>query len=132
MRKLARTNDDSPQQHFHPTARPHFYTRSAPPILIKIHKQHFKRRNPHRTLSTTMLPLPTFTRLLAGIRIPSTPLINASIALAHDNVPPQAYNHVMRTWLNGQATINKMNSTARSQVDEEAFAVAAILHDMGW
>ena len=79
-----------------------------------------------------MLALPSLTRVLAGITVPDTPTINASIALAHDSLPSQAFNHVMRTWLNGQATIEKMSKTQRDRVDEEAFGVAAILHDMGW
>jgi len=72
------------------------------------------------------------TRVIAGIPVPNSPIINASIALAHDNLPTLTYNHVMRSWLNGQAIINKLPAANLSMVDQEAFGVAAILHDLGW
>lgn len=72
------------------------------------------------------------TRLLAGIVVPDTPLINASIAFARENLLDRPYNHVMRAWLNGQAIINHMSPERQASIDLEAFAVGAILHDMGW
>ncbi|PVI05761.1 hypothetical protein DM02DRAFT_554120 [Periconia macrospinosa] len=72
------------------------------------------------------------TRVIAGIPVPNSPIVNASIELAFNSQPSYTYNHAMRTWLNGQAIINKLPSVNRSLVDEEAFAVAAILHDIGW
>ncbi|KAJ4293990.1 hypothetical protein N0V90_007679 [Kalmusia sp. IMI 367209] len=72
------------------------------------------------------------TRVIAGIPVPNTPLINSSIALARAALPDEGYNHVMRSWLNGQAIINKLPEANRSQIDQEAFSVAAILHDLGW
>lgn len=71
------------------------------------------------------------TRLVAGIPVPNTALINSSIALARANLPDPALNHVMRAWLVGQAIINRLPSESRSKVDEEAFGIAAILHDIG-
>jgi len=82
-----------------------------------------------------MVPLPFFTnatRILAGILIPDTPLLNASIAFARDALPDWSYNHVMASWLNGQAIINHMPPEKRALVDQEAFGVATILHDIGW
>ncbi|PVH92778.1 hypothetical protein DM02DRAFT_698415 [Periconia macrospinosa] len=75
---------------------------------------------------------PHLTRLIAGIPVPNTPLINASISLARASMPDHGFNHVMRAWLNGQAIINHLPPHNRSQIDVEAFGVAAILHDMGW
>jgi hypothetical protein len=72
------------------------------------------------------------TRVIAGIPVPNSPIVNATIAYAHDNLPTLTYNHVMRTWLNGQAIINNLPAANISMVDQEVFAVAAILHDMGW
>lgn len=72
------------------------------------------------------------TRLLAGVIVPDTPLINASIALAQQSLPTNGFNHVMRSWLNGQAIINHLPPENRSVIDVEAFGVAAILHDLGW
>jgi len=73
-----------------------------------------------------------FTRIIAGIQVPNTHIINASIALAHQNLPTFAYNHVMRAWLNGQAIVNKLPAANLSTFDQEAFGVGAILHDLGW
>jgi hypothetical protein len=73
-----------------------------------------------------------FTRFIAGIQVPNTPIINASIALAHQNLPTFAYNHVIRAWLNGQAIVNKLPAANLSTFDQEAFGVGAILHDLGW
>ena len=74
----------------------------------------------------------TVTRLVAGVTVPDTPLINASIALAQRSLPANGFNHVMRAWLNGQALINHLPIENRSRIDTEAFGVAAILHDLGW
>jgi hypothetical protein len=76
--------------------------------------------------------LPYMTRIVAGIPVPNTPLINASIALARAELPDHGYNHVMRAWLNGQALINHLPPSNRSKIDVEAFGVATILHDLGW
>jgi hypothetical protein len=73
-----------------------------------------------------------FTRVIAGIPVPNTPLINSSIALARATLPDEGYNHVMRSWLNGQAIINNLPPANRSHIDQEAFSVATILHDLGW
>jgi hypothetical protein len=72
------------------------------------------------------------TRLIAGVTVPDTPLINASIALAQENLPINGFHHVMRAWLNGQAIINHLPPNNRSVIDVEAFGVATILHDLGW
>ncbi|PVH94055.1 hypothetical protein DM02DRAFT_694210 [Periconia macrospinosa] len=72
------------------------------------------------------------TRIIAGVTVPDTPLINASIALAQQSLPTNGFNHVMRSWLNGQAIINHLPPKNRSMIDTEAFGVATILHDLGW
>lgn len=79
-----------------------------------------------------MVAISLFTRVIAGISVPNTSLINSSIALARAALPDEGYNHVMRSWLNGQAIVNKLPEVNRSRIDEEAFSVAAILHDLGW
>ncbi|KAH7110095.1 hypothetical protein B0J11DRAFT_208020 [Dendryphion nanum] len=75
---------------------------------------------------------PLATRLIAGIAVPNTALINDTIALARASLPDNGYNHVMRAWLNGQAIINHLPDHNRSVVNVEAFGVATILHDLGW
>jgi len=72
------------------------------------------------------------TRVIAGIQVPNTLILNVSIELAYKNLLAPTYNYVMRTRLNGQAIINKLPPVNRSLMDEEAFGVAAVLHDMAW
>ncbi|KAH7117744.1 hypothetical protein B0J11DRAFT_468250 [Dendryphion nanum] len=72
------------------------------------------------------------TRVLAGVSVPDTPLVNAAIAFAHKNLPKEGYHHVMRAWLNGQAIMNKLPTEEKSKIDQEAYSVAVILHDLGW
>lgn len=76
--------------------------------------------------------VPLMTRVIAGVTVPNSPLINASIALAREALPENGFNHVMRAWLNGQTIINKLPEYNRSKIDLEAFGVAALFHDMGW
>ncbi|OAL45632.1 hypothetical protein IQ07DRAFT_624595 [Pyrenochaeta sp. DS3sAY3a] len=72
------------------------------------------------------------TRQIASITVPDTPTITAAISLARANLNDQAYNHIMRSWLVGQASLSNLPSTTIPAIDVEAFAVAAILHDLGW
>jgi hypothetical protein len=76
--------------------------------------------------------LPALTRVIAGIPVPNTSLINSSIEVARTALPEFGYNHVMRTWLNGQAIINNLPPSNQTSIDQEAFGIAAILHDLGW
>ncbi|KAF2274445.1 uncharacterized protein EI97DRAFT_495421 [Westerdykella ornata] len=76
--------------------------------------------------------LPLATRVIAGVTVPNTALINSSIELARQNLPSHGFGHVMRSWLNGQALVNRLPQPERAKFDEEAFGVSAILHDMGW
>ncbi|KAF1836550.1 hypothetical protein BDW02DRAFT_493457 [Decorospora gaudefroyi] len=71
------------------------------------------------------------TRLLAGICVPDTPTITKAIALARANSDDQLYNHVMRSWLVGTASLSHLPANVTHDIDLEAFAVAAILHDLG-
>src|SRR4051794_33725117 len=71
------------------------------------------------------------TRTLATITIPDTPTITRAIAFARENNDEHTFNHVMRSWLVGQASLAHLPSSSYT-IDEEAFAVAAILHDLGW
>jgi hypothetical protein len=110
--------------------------KKAPEFRSKTqHATHLQ--DPHHSCQTTtsftmVAILGHLTRVIAGIPVPNSPIVNATIAYAHDNLPTLTYNHVMRTWLNGQAIINNLPAANISMVDQEVFAVAAILHDMGW
>lgn len=80
-------------------------------------------------------------RTLAGIIVPDTPLIDAALSYARANLDDNAYNHVVRSLLLGQANHNALSSNATASLapafdaeafDAEAFAVSALLHDLGW
>ena len=76
------------------------------------------------------MTLPTST--LATITVPDTPLITACIAFTRQHLDDQAYHHVMRSWLCGQALISHLPPSTSSSLDLEAFAIGIIFHDLGW
>lgn len=78
------------------------------------------------------MSVPMQTRILATITVPNTPSITAAIAYTREQVAPQTFNHVMRSWLIGMASVSRLPTSLTSSLDLEAFAVAAILHDLGW
>ena len=67
------------------------------------------------------------TRLLAGVRVPDTPLVSSAIDYARQYSEPYLFNHVMRSWLFAEA-LAQLN---RASYDREVLAVATILHDLG-
>ena len=73
-----------------------------------------------------------FTPIIARIPIQNLPIINASIFMTCASLPDLGFNHVTRARLNGQAIINKLPAANRSEIDQGAFGVATILHDIGW
>ncbi|CAG8953905.1 hypothetical protein HYFRA_00010866 [Hymenoscyphus fraxineus] len=68
------------------------------------------------------------TKVIAGVTVPDTPLITASLDYARKHSDDMTYNHVIRCWLFGSIVISKTNTN----IDPEAHAVATILHDLGW
>jgi hypothetical protein len=105
----------------HPAMRPH---------ATQLQSLHLHSRQRHRFKMVAILG--HLTRVIAGVSVPNSPMVNATIAFAQENLPLLTYNHVMRAWLNGQAIINKLPAANLSRVDQEAYAVGAILHDMGF
>ncbi|HEY4369113.1 MAG TPA: hypothetical protein VGN07_17900 [Steroidobacteraceae bacterium] len=81
------------------------------------------------TLSRGSLPLipDPVTRLVAGVRVPDTPLVSRAIEYARENSEPYLFNHVMRSWLFA-VTFAEIRNVA---YDTEVLAVATLLHDMG-
>lgn len=76
------------------------------------------------------MPASVPTRLLAGIPVPDTPLINKALALARKHLDETLFNHVARSWLFGQFIAS--NIPALQHRDQELHAICAILHDLGW
>lgn len=67
------------------------------------------------------------TRLLAGVRVPDTPLVSHAIEYAREHTEPYLFNHVMRSWLFAVLLAQHKQSVH----DAEVLAVATILHDLG-
>ncbi len=67
------------------------------------------------------------TRLIAGVAVPDTPLIDRAIAYARDHSEPYLFNHVMRSWLFAAT----MAQRDRADYDAEVLAVTTLLHDLG-
>ena len=70
------------------------------------------------------------TRIFAGVTVPDTPAINASLAYARAHSSDLVYNHVVRSWLFGTLIASKLPSL--QDTDLEVHAVSALLHDLGW
>jgi hypothetical protein len=66
-------------------------------------------------------------RMIAGIKVPDSPLITAVIEHAQRLSEPYLFNHAMRSWLFAEAIgrIRGMN------YDREVVAIGTILHDIG-
>lgn len=67
---------------------------------------------------------------IAGIDLPDTPLIQATMSFARHHLDDVAYNHVLRCTLFGTAISDRV--PALQNRDRELHVVAALLHDLGW
>ncbi|MDP9023900.1 MAG: HD domain-containing protein, partial [Candidatus Eremiobacteraeota bacterium] len=67
-------------------------------------------------------------RNIAAISVPDTKLANEARAIASRDLPPEIYNHSLRTFLFAQLIAKAQN---HHQHDVEAVYVASILHDSG-
>jgi hypothetical protein len=66
-------------------------------------------------------------RLLAGVRVPDSPVISLAVEYAREHSEPYLFNHVMRSWLFAEA-LAQLN---RVEHDAEVLAIATLLHDLG-
>jgi hypothetical protein len=70
---------------------------------------------------------PHATRLLAGVRVPDSPVISLAVEYAREHSEPYLFNHVMRSWLFAEA----LAQLGRVDHDAEVLAIATLLHDLG-
>lgn len=70
------------------------------------------------------------TRLFAGVVVPDTPLVRATLSYVRAHLTDMAYNHVVRSWLFGFAIASKVPGLRARDV--EAHSVGALMHDLGW
>jgi len=69
------------------------------------------------------------TRLLAGVEVPDTPLINAALDFTREHMPEVLYHHCVRSWLFGCIIATKVPRFAG--MDREVHAIATLFHDIG-
>lgn len=67
---------------------------------------------------------------IAGIELPDTPLVRATLSFARHHLDDVAYNHVLRCTFFSIAISDRI--PALQHRDRELHAVAALLHDLGW
>src|SRR6185369_2587219 len=66
-------------------------------------------------------------RLIAGVRVPDSPLITAALDYAQKLSEPYLFNHAVRSWLFAE----KIGHLKGMDYDPEVVAVGTILHDIG-
>ena len=66
-------------------------------------------------------------RLLAGVSVPGSPLVTATLEYAQQLYEPYLFNHAVRSWLFA-AKIGQLESI---DCDLEVVAIGTILHDIG-
>lgn len=80
-------------------------------------------------MATQSLP----TKVIAGVTVVDTPIVRAAQEYARAYGDDMAFNHIMRSWIFGTVVYQKFRERgAISEIDLEAHAVSAILHDLGW
>lgn len=66
-------------------------------------------------------------RLIAGVRVPDSPLVTEALEYAQKVSEPYLYNHAVRSWLFAE----KIGQLKGIDYDPEVVAVGTILHDIG-
>lgn len=68
----------------------------------------------------------TAKRILAGVSVPDTPLVQQALDNARRESEPYLFNHVVRSWLFAE----RIGQLRNIDHDEEVVAVGALLHDL--
>lgn len=66
------------------------------------------------------------TRVLAGVQIPATSIVDRAIEHAREKCEPYLFNHVIRSWLFAE----RMGQLQAIEHDAEVVAVGTLLHDI--
>lgn len=75
------------------------------------------------------------TKVIAGVTVVDTPLVQAAQEYARAHSDDMTFNHVMRSWLFGVVIYHKLKAKGAYgpvDLDLEAHALSALLHDLGW
>jgi hypothetical protein len=65
-------------------------------------------------------------RMLAGVMVPDTPLVDRAIGYARQKCEPYLFNHVVRSWL----FAGRIGQLQNIEHDAEVVAVGTLLHDI--
>src|ERR687893_417783 len=65
-------------------------------------------------------------RMLAGMRVPTTPIVDAALEYARQRCEPYLFNHVVRSWL----FASRLGQLQSIDHDAEVVAVGTLLHDI--
>ena len=65
-------------------------------------------------------------RMLAGIRVPGTPIVDRALEYARQKCEPYLFNHVVRSWLFAA----RLGQLQGIEHDAEVVAVGTLLHDI--
>jgi hypothetical protein len=68
----------------------------------------------------------TRSRVLAGIMVPETPLVDQAVEYARQKCEPYLFNHVVRSWLFAE----RIGQLQNVKHDAEVVAVGTLLHDI--
>ena len=69
---------------------------------------------------------PIDSRMLAGIQVPTTPIIDRAMEYARQKCAPYLFNHVVRSWLFAV----RIGQVKNIEHDAEVVAVGTLLHDI--
>jgi hypothetical protein len=64
--------------------------------------------------------------ILAGIRVPATPIVGRAMEYAREKCEPYLFNHVVRSWLFAE----RIGQLQNIEHDAEVVAVGTLLHDI--
>lgn len=73
------------------------------------------------------------TKVIAGVTVVDTPIVRAAQEYARAYGDDMTFNHIMRSWIFGTVVYQKLHERGQiPEIDLEAHALSAILHDLGW
>jgi hypothetical protein len=93
-------------------------------LTVEISTQRRRRQLETEQKAVNMTKIAS--RMLAGISVPDTPLIDRTIEYARQKCEPYLFNHVVRSWLFAA----RIGQLQHIEHDAEVVAVGTLLHDI--
>jgi hypothetical protein len=95
-------------------------------LTVEISTQRRRRQLETEQKAVNMTKIAS--RMLAGISVPDTPLIDRTIEYARQKCEPYLFNHVVRSWLFAA----RIGQLQHIEHDAEVVAVGTLLHVVGF